>query len=95
MKHNGPPWRGEPCADQSVTEQRSYTKSDAARATLTSSSPSLSGRDWLAIHDPDCRESRPRFQRFQQRRRERRKAAKQRWMQERRELATPLLKDVQ
>jgi hypothetical protein len=50
MKSNGPPWRGEPCADhQSVKKPHSYSRSDAGRTTLISSS--LSGRDWLAIND--------------------------------------------
>jgi hypothetical protein len=61
-------------------------------SSIISSSLVLSGRDWLAIHDLDWREPSPRRQRFQQCR----KAAKQRWMQERRdELAKPLLKGVQ
>lgn len=108
MKHNSPPWRDGPCADnQSEKEHHSYSRSAAGSATLSSSSsrqfpsprtdtPELvpSAREWLAIHDPDRRESSLRFQRFQQRRRERRKARQQQRMQRRRQLAAPLLRGV-
>jgi hypothetical protein len=59
---------------------------------LTAESSSLSGRDWLAIHDR--RHSSPRFEHWQERQRDFRKARQQQRMQHRHELATPLLKGV-
>jgi hypothetical protein len=55
-------------------------------------SSSLSGRDWLAIHDR--RDSSPRFERWQDRQTALRKARQQQRMQQRHQLATPLLKGV-
>jgi len=77
MKHDGPPWRDGPCANQDQSDgERSYTKFAAGRTTLLSTSPTA-GRDWLAANDPECRESSLRLQRFEQRRRERHKAKRQ------------------
>jgi hypothetical protein len=38
MKHNGPPWEGEPCADgsPSVDLQNTYSPSAAGRTTVKS-----------------------------------------------------------
>lgn len=45
---------------------------------IKSSAPEMTGRQWLAIHDPRYRQHRsPRLARFQQRRHEGRRAARQ------------------
>jgi hypothetical protein len=64
--------------------------------TIPSSSPWRSGLDWLQRHDPNYRQHiSPRLPRFQKRRHERQKAHRQRRMQERGYLATPVLKGVE
>jgi hypothetical protein len=60
-----------------------------SRANLTLLSSSLSGRDWLALHDPREQPHSPRWERFRQRRKERRKAGRQRWLQERHQPQLP------
>jgi len=81
MKHERPALWSEPCADQNQSSgEGSYTRFAAGRTTAISSSAVLSGRDWLAQHDPRVQ---PHSPRFQQRREERRKAKHQQRMQER------------
>jgi hypothetical protein len=57
---------------------------------ITSKSSTISGREWLAEHDPKKPPS-PRFERLEARR----KAHQQQRMQQRHYLATPVLKGVQ